>query len=171
MRRTNRLILGLAISLSLVLVSCVSAEDLVATEHETLSLPGSILVYEMSFTTSGATGKCSSSVTDRWYGANEEPSTIAEDFEEQLASNGWETWPEDVVTIWRKETRDGIFTLSTSMFTHGEEINSDQVYYDLPESILSQLTGYRTGYVISISYMSIRDATYCFGQRQQSSRR
>ncbi len=155
-------ILGLVSSLLLATVACVSSESLIDTEYETLKHPASTLKYEYSFTTSSATGKCVGNAIDRWYGTQEEHGNVLEFFEQQLSGNGWEIWPEDVVQIWRKEDKDGIFTLSLYVFANGEEIDPNRAYYTLPDSILFQATDYQTVYVITLSHMSSADATRCF---------
>lgn len=162
MKKLTYEIIGLVSSLLLATTACVSSENLIVTEYETLNYPTSTLMYEYSFTTSSATGKCTGNAIDRWYGSEAESGSVLDIFEQQLPENGWEMWPEDVTRIWRKEDRDGLFTFSIHMFALEEEIDPNRAYYTLPDSILLQATEYQTVYVITMSHMSSTDATRCF---------
>ncbi|MBK8986838.1 MAG: hypothetical protein IPM39_12320 [Chloroflexi bacterium] len=146
--------------LLMTLTACVSSENLITTEYDKLMYPASTLMYTHSFTTSSATGKCAGQASDRWYGAESDPNVLLDAFKTELSRNGWAIWSEDTVQMWRKESDDGLFTFSIHVFKE-ETIDPNQAYYNLPDSVLLQLTDYQSAYVTTISHMSPSDANRC----------
>jgi hypothetical protein len=161
-RKMTNGFLKLWLGLLLLLVACTSSEELVVAEFETLSLPNSTLLYESSYVASGATGDCTSSVIDRWYGSSTSLESIAEIFGDQLLNEGWMIETEDVVQIWRKKDSNGLFTLAAKLFASNETINPNRAYYYLPDSIVNELVNYKEVYVITLSYMPGSDVERCF---------
>ena len=148
-------------SMLVVLVACASSDNLIATEYKVLEYPKSTLIHTETFSTSGATGKCTGQANDWWYGTSEESNRLIDDFEKQLSENGWVTWPEDVTQIWRKENDNGLFTFSLFVFTNTEQIDPNRAYYNLSDSVLLDMNEHKTAYVITLSHMFSDDANRC----------
>jgi hypothetical protein len=154
--------LGLVLSFALILVSCVSAEELIRTEYEKFSGPNATILFEYAFESSSATGSCGGYSADRWYGTDASRNNITKLFEDQLSHNEWTEWSDDGMLIWRKETQNGLFTFALNTFDREEKIDPNQAYYILPETVLIEAGQYSYVYVISMHHMSLQSVERCF---------
>lgn len=157
-------ILGLLISAYLLLISCTSPEEKTRTEFNTnaFSVPNTTLLYEYTDTYSNATGSCAGMFIDRWYGSEISYESIVESYEKNLAADKeWVLWPEDVARIWRKQTKNELFSMSIEALTI-QDTNNPLHLYDLPVSLLQARVQYPTVYGISLKYLSKYGAKKCF---------
>jgi len=162
--KSGRLFLGVLISLVFLLASCTSPEQLIRTRFntDTFSVPNTTLLYEYTDSYSSATGDCAGMFIDRWYGSGMNYQDIVEIYEGRLADDrGWELWPEDVARIWRKQTKDGLFSMSTVALKNKNGSNPLGIY-KLPGSFLQETNKYSTTYAISLRYMSNFGVRKCF---------
>ena len=156
--------LGIAILLILVLSSCVSAAGLLNSKFETLPKLDSTLLYEYGAVYSGATGRCAGTFSDRWYGTELDAETVSQLYSDGFLKDGWTIWPEDVVEIWSMEGKDGLYRVDLDIFVDPANISKQQYSYELPDLVFSELSHYRTAYLLSMTYRSLSMARRCFGK-------
>lgn len=165
MIRKLQLILAMStIMLSLLACAFPSTEELLRARIDTLALNDleSSLVFEQSVTSSGATGACNSTWLDRWYGTGEDYDAVMQAYEERIATEDWEIWPEDVTQIWRLQTGSGLFSLVLVDITG--TINPERGDYVLPPSAIEELKEYRTAYLLRLGYMTNSQTRRCFAR-------
>jgi hypothetical protein len=153
-----------AVLLVFGLTSCVSAEERLNTKFDTLPEIDSTLVYEYSAEYSGATGGCTGTFLDRWYGTKLDAETVSELYSDSFLKDGWVIWPEDVVEIWSMESKDGLYRVDLDVFADPTHVSKQQYSYRLPDSDFRELSHYRTVYVLSMTYRSLSVARRCFGK-------
>ena len=153
---------------ALLVVACTtagSAEALIKTESDGLALSEATLLYDRTGPSSGATTDCLGIGTERWYGSDMNFGSLDEKYKRLLQQNGWKIWPEDVGTIWRKQTEKGLFTFSLEDLTDSKAL---EVYQwangSLPDTLLKSAQKYATTYVAHLSYMQPSVAKHCFGK-------
>jgi hypothetical protein len=162
MLQNARLILVLSMTV-VTLIACTpySPEELLTTQIDTVAPndPGSILVFEQFSTSSAATGACKSTWVDRWYGTDDSFDEVREGYQAKIAE-AWETWPEDVVPIWRLESENGLF--SSVLVDVSGGINPEREGYVLPEFAIQELEDHPTAYLLRLGHMSVSQTRRCF---------
>jgi hypothetical protein len=72
------------------LIGCTTApEELLEAEYNNLPYSDGVLVLEQAFSSTSATGTCTSQVIERWYGSDKESRDLLGSFESLLPSKNW----------------------------------------------------------------------------------
>jgi hypothetical protein len=154
----------IAIFLIFVLTSCVSAEERLNNKFDTLPEVESTLIHEYSDVFSGASGRCHGTFLDRWFGTELDAETVSKLYSDSFSEKGWIIWPEEVVEIWSIEGDNGLYRAGLDVFADPTNISRQQADYRLSESVLHELSRYRTVYLLSITYSSLSVVKKCFGK-------
>lgn len=147
------------IIMCLTACSAFSTEELLRQQLDAIDPADAVLVYEYVFTSSAATGACLATYIDQWYGSEFSFNEIQRVYEKQLVTNGWETWPRDVVEIWRRESPQGVY----SMFLEDAsvELEPERASYTLPSDVVAELVDYPTAYLVRLGFMRTSQAKKC----------
>lgn len=148
----------------ILLVSCgPPPQELTTLEHNAVLHPDATLLYEQRYRLSGATGECASSAVDRWYGLNSgyDGESLKISIGEQLVSNGWISDGDS----WQKESDEGTFFATLETFLRDEKIESMRLYYQLPNSVVSEFPNYPLTYSFSINHLHPAVRQRCFGSK------
>jgi hypothetical protein len=161
LEKSVALLLCSTISLAACIAPGEKVEALISQQLAVFEEPEGTLLFEESFTTSSATGECAGLVSDLWYGTNRSFAEIQRAYEGELEENDWEIWPEDVVEIWRKEERPGVYSFSIS--DHTNDLDADQFYYSISDEALSRAMDFTTIYRARASFLYSWVAKRCYG--------
>lgn len=144
-----------------VLSACTSSEERIKAEFDKLPQTDSVLIYEHGNVSSSATGDCTGTVQDQWYGTTMYAETVAKLYSDYLADNGWSIRATEVVEVWSREGNDGLYRVGIDIFTDPKTIPSEQGSYELPASVLTTASQYPTVYRLSMFYMYPNVAKKC----------
>ncbi len=101
---------------------------------------------------------------DRWYGTEMTSEEVAKKYQDDLASAGWAVFPEEVVEIWSKESKEGLYRIHMDIFADPKSVPPEQGSYKLPDSIMSVASKYKTVYLMGMTYMYPWVAKKCSGR-------
>ena len=146
-----------------MLTSCTDPKTLLSAELDTFPNPNSTLLHEYGAVSSSATGDCIVTFMDRWYGTSINIEEITELFSTFFFENGWNIRSEEVVEIWSKKTKDGLYRVGLSTFTDPTAVSQEQGSYRLPDSVLQDFTQHQTIYLLGMTFMYPGPAEKCFG--------
>lgn len=146
-----------------LLSACVSPEERIKAQFDTLPQPDSTLLYEYSASSSSATGDCAGVFMHRWYGTAMSTEDVAKFYADYLANHGWGIRPEEVVEIWSREDKDGLYRIGVDVFVDPKAISQEQGDYQLPATVLLETSQHATVYLLSMTYMVPYATKKCFG--------
>jgi hypothetical protein len=144
------------------LASCISPDERINAQFDTLPQQDSILLYKFGAASSSATGDCGGVFQHRWYGTAMIKEDVAKFYAEYLTDNGWSVWSGEAVEIWSRESDDGLYRTGVSIFADTGDISQEQGSYQLPATVLLEASKYQTVYLLSMTYSVPRVAERCF---------
>jgi hypothetical protein len=166
--RTKQVVLGsilvtTIIASAAILYVALSPTPEVQIQEELTSLPQysqSLLLFEHTYSSSSATGKCGNTTTEQLYGHLSENSAeyLLGWYDKQLSSSGWRRER----TVWLKETNVGFFTLHLEVFSDALSLDPNQWYYMVPEGVLAQAAEYPSAYMLSMNLIYRSSRERCF---------
>jgi len=146
-----------------ILAACVSPEERIKAQFDTLPQTDSTLLYEYSASSSSATGDCAGVFMHRWYGTTISKKDVAKFYADYLTNHGWSIRSEGVGGIWNRENEDGLYRIAVDVIADPKAISQEQGNYQLPETFLLEASQHPTVYLLSMTYMVPYAAKKCFG--------
>jgi hypothetical protein len=152
----------LVVLVLLGLVACTSPDEHIKTQFDTLPQPDSTLLYEYGAASSGATGDCGGVFLHRWYGTAMSKEDMTMFYADYLANSGWSIRSEDVVEVWSRESKEGLYRMVIDVFTDPQTISQEQGNYRLPATVLREAHQYQMVYLLSMIHAVPWVAKKCF---------
>jgi hypothetical protein len=148
----------------LFFVGCSSSDQQMKVIFDDIEPKSSMRLYENTFTSTGATGPCSSIVTHRWYGSSIPYDDLTLSYESNLKKKGWQLEPNSIIGVWQHQIKEGLLNLYLEDFSDKNTMDLQayqRVYGQLPESLINEIGKYNTVFVVSLSFQYTEMAERC----------
>lgn len=162
-----RRILAVLIAIALAVVGCDSSNQQTRGEIDKFEPQSVVKLHEKLSTSTSATGECASTVLHRWYGSDDTYNDLVKLYESYLMGEGWQLKPNSITRIWQIQRENGLFRFYLEDFSSKDvkQLRSYQMVYGvLPESFMHDISGYRTVYLVSLSFSYSDVAKRCSGK-------